>query len=824
MFQHHEHQQKHRGERDPDRDSKDRAHHAHAGHGASSSSSQGPGTVDPAAAHVTETIGRSQLRNACDWCHSKRIKCRHTDGPKCQQCLQRGLECKFSVKEKTGPKPKVITHNKGQQQTPPQQKQQPAARAQPNAAASASRAQPPVVTVLGAPPVPSATQQALEWGFLRAYATTVTRLLPLGDPEALHASMLMRAELHATLQLLHAPPPPRAPVPDGQLMAALAVGALVCNQPLAAEAYAATARSCAAEAAAAAGSSGGAGGGQQRGGDAGGSGGGGAAELRCMLALYWHCVGDADARDAQLRESALLLQGSAWTEGNVALRMCIEHLDANRAAEAHAPPPSTALRFPPCAPALSVLGLVTCVLRDIPELMASTGGELAAVYARQLAGRALVVEAEEGHALPALACRALQALLLMLLGRLADATAAVAAVPPLLDANPLVARCLPLAWDMAVLAAATAFVLGCNADYVALHRAVEWAQGATAATQWACRLPSPECPLRLWISHTCARAPQSCLNVCDVVSQAAIVTQCGAQCMYASAAAACAPPGGSDGGDSDGHEGWSSWGVGVPPPPATVLSMQQQQQQRRQQAHGGGGGGGEAPYHGGQPLEYHKLEEEEVESVERHGSSVASTLGELSRTVGELDRLASIATSYLEVPPQRGGGGGGGSCSGSGGGVSRTQQQHRQQQEQRPAGPMTYNDIHIPALTDMEMKEFRRGGWQVSTLPLNKQQQQQQLRGAKRARAADTDGDTSSGSESGAHGRSHRAPTSTPPHHEQLEVHPGAAMRGDGWHHRAAMEDARRGGGGGVNCRADSSANELSGAARRMRTLPPSLG
>ncbi|CAM9950245.1 unnamed protein product, partial [Phaeothamnion confervicola] len=62
------------------------------------------------------------MRSACNFCHTKRIKCNRDEGAtKCQQCVQRGMVCKFSPKEKTGPKPnkdKPTTRPKGDSRSP----------------------------------------------------------------------------------------------------------------------------------------------------------------------------------------------------------------------------------------------------------------------------------------------------------------------------------------------------------------------------------------------------------------------------------------------------------------------------------------------------------------------------------------------------------------------------------------------------------------------------------------------------------------------------------------------------------------------------------
>jgi hypothetical protein len=61
------------------------------------------------------------MRSACDFCHTKRIKCKPSEpGSKtCQQCASRNIECKFSLKEKTGPKPKTGRAARSRSNSPP---------------------------------------------------------------------------------------------------------------------------------------------------------------------------------------------------------------------------------------------------------------------------------------------------------------------------------------------------------------------------------------------------------------------------------------------------------------------------------------------------------------------------------------------------------------------------------------------------------------------------------------------------------------------------------------------------------------------------------
>jgi Fungal Zn(2)-Cys(6) binuclear cluster domain len=565
----------------------------------------------------TEAEVRSALmRNACDFCHAKRIKCRDgAPGHRCQQCAARDLDCRFSLKEKTGPKPKHkmlkysgggesssastsaavapaakrryikyppgtgllaedeyddddavgggssggsggnrrirsrlpgVDHDEQQEDdryysSAPNRNPRKRNRAAGGSSASYDAAAAAVddygnerdgvnemddgtaSEILGNLAVPNRVAQ--EGIFLKAYLSTVARLLPLCDAKSLQACMLTRKQTAQAAAMLTRPTsrqePPPDTVRDAELIAALAIGALICNQVVA-EHYLVAARNFLAAAVHAS--------------DGSLSANAALAPLLCMMAYFWLYKGDIQMKNAYLQQAVQFFVAlapnytdSTATPTQLRLKLCMEHLDYKRTAVMMA---HDQLQL---HPRLAALNVVSCVLRDMPVwLNADVGLPLALQYSQHLTECTSAVDTEEGNELPVLVCTSLNTLLLTLLGRHAEAMAVIGHIPVLLQTNPTAIKGMPLVWELSLVAALLAFVLGSGADpsYQSLHRIIEWAQNTTAATQWSCRLPSVECPLQLWASHTCETSSTSIMNVCTVINQLSRCTECGRLPFY----------------------------------------------------------------------------------------------------------------------------------------------------------------------------------------------------------------------------------------------------------------------------------------------------
>ncbi|KAG5190965.1 hypothetical protein JKP88DRAFT_261853 [Tribonema minus] len=505
------------------------------------------------------------LRSACDWCHTKRIKCKRDDseplGGRCQQCVRRNIECKFSYKEKTGPKPKIARSGKepgggggGVRQSsaspgarsaqlrppapqpptpkstsslspppgmydhqpqqplplPPQQQQHhhpPRSRAspvrlrpEPGAAQAQAQQQAAAAAArqhgggggVGALPMAPSEQVALERVFLRTYLSTVSTLLPFCVELPLADALAARARAPG------GPASVASSVAQAQLAGALAVGALIRGDRVA-EAYHAAARAHLKALFSAPSPE--------------------AASVLCMLAFYWQYRGDDDKKGVYLRHARLGLD-RAGAVPPLELQLCMEHLDYETAGR----PVRDARALPP---RLRALHTVSCVLADIQDLMEPSAGPAPALaYCAQLADCSAALGT--GAGLPALLCAALHSFLLVMLGRRADAAAALSRVPDVLDACPDAPRALPLSWDAALIAATLSFLLRLEATYARLHAAVERAQNATAATQWTCRLPAPGAPPAQYLGHAC----RSTSNICSVICKVGHHTQCGMHSFY----------------------------------------------------------------------------------------------------------------------------------------------------------------------------------------------------------------------------------------------------------------------------------------------------
>jgi Fungal Zn(2)-Cys(6) binuclear cluster domain len=572
----------------------------------------------------TEAEVRSALmRNACDFCHAKRIKCRDgAPGHRCQQCAARDLDCRFSLKEKTGPKPKhkMLKYNGGGGGGEPSTSSGAAAPAvkrrfvkfPPSSGvagdfadgdvgvgggsggnkrirsgaqqaglrlpgveyddeedendsryySSASNRNPrkrsrgsggssaasygaaaaavddygderfgcgiddnmdAASEILGNLAVPNRVAQ--EGVFLKAYLSTVARLLPLCDGKSLQACMLTRKQTAQAAAMLVRPTsrqePPPDTVRDAELVTALAIGALICNQVVA-EQYLVAARNFLAAAVHAS--------------DGSASSNAILAPLLCMMAYFWLYKGDIQMKDAYLQQAVQFslvtapdYSDSTATPTQLRLKLCMEHLDYKRAAVMMA---HEQLQL---HPRLVALNVISCVLRDMPVwLNADVGLPLALQYSQHLTQCTTAIDTEDGNELPILVCTSLNTLLLTLLGRHAEAMAVTGHIPVLLQTNPTAIKGMPIVWELSLVAALLAFVLGSGADpsYQSLHRIIEWAQNTTAATQWSCRLPSVECPLQLWASHTCETSSTSIMNVCTVINQLSRCTECGRLPFY----------------------------------------------------------------------------------------------------------------------------------------------------------------------------------------------------------------------------------------------------------------------------------------------------
>jgi len=518
---------------------------------------------------------RPQLRNACDFCHSKRIKCRSIDGSKCQQCSHRGIECKFSVKEKTGPKPKTLVKASSNSIEPTSINQahspmhlsenkssfrinsnknsriavssynsssdamknlysmeqdsghmmnkcyqynfsnmtslSPLSQTHSSISCDTKDKWSPSSNV--SLPVVSPFQLAKEWAYLRAYLSTTARLLRLSDSKALQISMSERKMVHTELSRRgdQTTSVDADNINLAELMATLSIGALVCNQNEMSEEYYDIA--CLFEAA------------NQNDTEV--------APLLCLLAFYCECRGNIRMKSSYLQKAVDKISIIEKKEvealtSTIGLQVCIEHLNGSNGTNMWSP-----MYIMELPSNLGTLALVSSVLKDLPHILNPLQGySLAASYYSRLDECIMIVNQEEGNELPILICRSLQTLLLTLLGHKKEAIFTISQISVTIDANPSIVRCMPLAWDLTLLAALIAYIFESKEEYTLLQRPIEWAQNTTVSTQWTCRLPSADCPLNLWLNHTCLRPRNISMKVCDVVRGIATKTKCGKASFY----------------------------------------------------------------------------------------------------------------------------------------------------------------------------------------------------------------------------------------------------------------------------------------------------
>lgn len=456
------------------------------------------------------------LRSACDFCHTKRIKCKRDEGAEhCQQCVQRNLPCKFSLKEKTGPKPRPPGTGRSRSTSPtpnksvspkPRPSKSPVRPKQAggmqhghftSASGGAGGAYWPAGANGGgrtAYPKLASEQIELETLFLRTYLATVGRLLPFCDSQLLQSALLERKRQ---------PSPSSVPssLAQAELAAVMAIGALICNER-SAELYHSSART------------------HLKALFSGPS--ADAAPVLCMLAFYWQYQGEEEKKKVYLQHTKLGLQNRPPPP--LDLQLCMEYLDYENSARLRTDGRSL-------TPRLRVLHVVSCVLADMQVLMDPTAGLLSAVsYCQELSECSVVADLEMSNELPALLCFALQAFLLVMLGRADEAREVLSNVPSLLGSNPLVIKAMPLAWDACLIASTLSFLLGQKQVYAMLHSEVERAQNATAATQWTCRLPSPDSSPPAFLNHMC----MSTSNICAIICQIGRRTEGGTKSFYGS--------------------------------------------------------------------------------------------------------------------------------------------------------------------------------------------------------------------------------------------------------------------------------------------------
>ncbi|CAM9847298.1 unnamed protein product [Chrysoparadoxa australica] len=483
------------------------------------------------------TVDTRGLRSACDFCHNKRIKCKRVEGSaKCYQCVVRDQDCHYSPKEKTGPKPKGVANSRS-----PSPARRTAA-AQHNGSGHQSKRvaktrtayRPPRTSdqyirkashsnVFGesgtAPSTPSHSPKhiesssaykqelhqrelamtaeevlAREGRFLSSYQLTVGRLLPLVLYHVLDKAMEERV-VAASI------PGGKVKSSTGQaeLSAALAIGALIHNSP-SAEFYHAETRTFLKSLYSHPSPQ--------------------ASPALCMLATFWMYKGEESRKTVYLEHSRLGLKDvAAWP---LNMLLTFEHLDCNERAELRADVASLS----PCSRALHV---VSCVLRAMQELMdAKRSPDKTIALASQLQDCYVALQAEQHTGLPSLLCMSLQAFLLFILGRSADAAQALSYVPDMIEGNPEIMKALPLSWDATLIAGSISFLLGCSPTFSRIYHALEPVQNSTAATKWQCHLPRPDSPREMFLHHAC----MSSSNICDIVCEVGQKTKCGTVCYY----------------------------------------------------------------------------------------------------------------------------------------------------------------------------------------------------------------------------------------------------------------------------------------------------
>jgi hypothetical protein len=533
---------------------------------------------------VTSPIPRG-IRSACDFCHTKRIKCRRDEGaPKCQQCTQRGLVCKFSPKEKTGPKPKSRAGSRSPSPEPRRSIKSPIplpSSASPTHARGNSLPCPRPSTyvpghnspmrnksidltssmdmtglllggsrnvpgmeqlktepltpqdspTLPAPPMSSSQGQqsgspALGFGLGTADCRGPQRRNPT-ELQALETKFL-HCYMRTTATLL--PFCGTKALQEAMALRKASVNpaaipsSLEQAQLAAALAIGALMNNdrCADLYHAAARTH------LKQMFDGPNP---VAAGVLCMLAFYWQYKGEDEKKDIYLQHARMGLrlgQGPVPQE----LQLVLEHLDYEKQARLR----QDSFNL---SPNLRALHVVSCLLSDMAHLMdADRGSGQALGYCQQLGECSALMENAAHLELPLLLCYALRAFLLMMLGRGKSAVAVLQKIPHLFAANANIIKALPLSWDASLIASTLSFLLGMEVEYAAMYAAVDAARNSSPATQWTCRLPGPGTPSSQYLTHVCL----SSSNICAIICQVGIQTKCGSQSFYYSDLSVAPPP------------------------------------------------------------------------------------------------------------------------------------------------------------------------------------------------------------------------------------------------------------------------------------------
>mmetsp|Transcript_7631 Transcript_7631/g.11452 ORF Transcript_7631/g.11452 Transcript_7631/m.11452 type:complete len:859 (-) Transcript_7631:223-2799(-) len=456
------------------------------------------------------------MRSACDFCHTKRIKCKREEqdspGFPCEQCKRRGIECKFSYKEKTGPKPRCLAPKEGRfgrhtSASPLHFRSNGSHIVERSNAVNSSLAHSQYSSLsssynsspMGTGRIAvqeqmsnSGKQIEREKMFLNTYINTVAQVLPFSQNHVLLEAMREReiGPIHAIA----------SSVPQAQLAGALAIGALIHNER-AAELYHCAARDHLKNLFSAPNPE--------------------AASVLCMLAFYWQYRNDDEKKIVYVKHAKVGLEQRAC-EPSLELHICMEYLDFDNAGHFR----SDSCNLPNL---LRVIHVVSCMLGNIQVLMDPTFGfAQAKMYGHELGECSATLKPNRGEDVPAILCIGLYSFLLVMLGRRPEAVSALLRIPAFLESCPDAPRALPLSWDTCLMAALLSFLLQLNPQYNVIHAAVERAQNATAATQWTCRLPPPGSSLDKFLQHRCP----STSNICSIICQLWNQTEHGSRCFY----------------------------------------------------------------------------------------------------------------------------------------------------------------------------------------------------------------------------------------------------------------------------------------------------
>ncbi|CAM9638379.1 unnamed protein product, partial [Sphacelaria rigidula] len=123
-----------------------------------------------------------------------------------------------------------------------------------------------------------------------------------------------------------------------------------------------------------------------------------------------------------------------------------------------------------------------------------------------------------------LLCKALRALLLVMLGRGDKAMTLLQTIPALVreseGGNPDAMRALPLSWDALLIAGALTFLLGQLSTYRRIRASVmACVESMPWESRWSFCLPDPESDPEAYIDHLCDSSSNICTITCSIAGK-----------------------------------------------------------------------------------------------------------------------------------------------------------------------------------------------------------------------------------------------------------------------------------------------------------------